>query len=79
MKLQWEFKKEKITELRNELGLTVEQCATILGMKKQQLNQYEKGIRTPSVRNIIRMMNTFGRPSTYFFVQKIYQVDKQGV
>lgn len=79
MKLQWEFKKERITELRKELGLTVEEFASYLGMTKQQLNQYEKGVRIPRTKNIEKMMNTFGRPSSYFFVQKIYQVDEQGV
>jgi len=45
--------------LRKELGLTQEQAATALGVKRQAVGRWERGDRSPYSTNISRICRAF--------------------
>lgn len=51
---------ERIKEAREEKGLTQRQVADRMGVKYQNIGQYERGLRTPKIGTIRRIADALG-------------------
>ena len=61
------FRRERLTELREGLGLTQAEMARRLCVSKQAVSQWETGAWTPSVGNLLKIVNQTGAPLMRFF------------
>jgi len=51
---------ERIKALRLERGMTQEALGNIIGVKRDSIYTYEKGLNYPEVRNLIILADFFG-------------------
>ena len=56
---------ERIKELRNQIGWSQLQLADKLGLSKQTISQYERGVRKPDQDNLIALCDIFNVSSDY--------------
>lgn len=54
--------KEKLAELRNEQGMTQAELAEALGVSRQTVSKWERGMADPSAANLACMGKLFGVP-----------------
>ncbi len=64
------FECRKIASVRREKGLTQAQLADIMGRYRQQVDQWERGGRTPSAENLALIATALGVGVENFFVCK---------
>lgn len=55
----------RLKELRKNRGLTQEELGNTIGVTKASICCYEKGTRTPTLENLIDLMEFFGVNSNY--------------
>lgn len=55
----------RLKELRLSFGVTQEELGKILGVTKASICCYEKGSRTPTIENLIDLINYFGISADY--------------
>jgi len=51
---------ERINALRRERGMTQDALGQIIGVKRDSIYTYEKGLNYPEVRNLITLADFFG-------------------
>ncbi len=51
---------ERIKDLRRKNGMTQEALGKIIGVKRDSIYTYEKGLNYPEVRNLIILADYFG-------------------
>lgn len=73
-----QFEHSKITELRLEKSLTIEEFAAKLGTTKQAVSAWETGASMPRVALLLRMCNAFGVELSFFMVD-VNQSEQQEV
>lgn len=56
---------DRLRELRKNNGLTQSKLGEVLGVTKASICCYEKGTRTPTVQNLIDLMEFFGVSADY--------------
>ncbi len=56
----------RIKELRTGLGMTQEEMAETIGMRKTTISNYESGYSTPTLATIQRFVAKFNLPASYF-------------
>jgi transcriptional regulator with XRE-family HTH domain len=62
------FRFEKIKELRESQGLSLQVLATLMNAKhRQQVSQWELGVITPSTHVLCRISAALGVDPSYFF------------
>lgn len=59
------IKGDRLKELRKKRGLTQSKLGEILGVTKASICCYEKGTRTPTIENLIDLMEFFGVSADY--------------
>lgn len=57
---------ERIKELRKSWGLTQEQMAEMVQLRKTTISNYESGYATPTISTLRRFMLRFNLPASYF-------------
>jgi len=62
-----EFRYQRIKELRECHGMTLDVMAEKMGKKKQQLAVWESGANSPNVKNLVLLCNTFDVDPSFFF------------
>jgi len=62
-----EFRYQRIKELREGHGMTLEVMAEKMGKRKQQLAVWEGGANSPNVKNLVLLCNTFDVHPSFFF------------
>ena len=62
-----EFRYQRIKELREAHGMTLEEMALKMGKQKQQIGIWENGINFPTVDNLLLLCNTFDVDTSFFF------------
>lgn len=62
-----EFRYQRIKNLREAHGMTLEEMAGKMGKQKQQLGIWENGINSPTVENLLLLCNTFDVDVSFFF------------
>jgi transcriptional regulator with XRE-family HTH domain len=62
-----DFKRSKITELREKLGMTQYEFAKQIGTSRQRVHQWEEGICMPQVEAISKICKAFNVAPEYFF------------
>ena len=62
-----QFKKEKIIELRERLGITQYEFGKRLSTTRQRVHQWEQGITRPNMDAIEDMCRVFSVAPEYFF------------
>jgi len=78
--LEWNFG-DRIRKARRALGLTVEQFAGGLGMKKQLISQWETGTSNPRSANAIawRVEGVYGIPARWLLGNDETPADGEGL
>jgi len=61
------FRPERLRELREAHGLTLDQMAEKLGKRKQQLSIWENGVNMPSLDNFVDICNSLDVDLDFFF------------
>lgn len=56
---------DRLKELRKSNGLTQSKLGEVLGVTKASICCYEKGTRTPTIENLIDLMEFFGVSADY--------------
>ncbi len=56
---------DRLKELRKNNGLTQSKLGEVLGVTKASICCYEKGTRTPTIENLIDLMEFFGVSADY--------------
>ncbi len=59
------IKGDRLKELRKNKNITQEELGNILGVTKASICCYEKGTRTPTIENLIDLMEFFGVSADY--------------
>ncbi len=57
---------QRIRELRKSWGLTQQQMADMVGVRKTSISNYESGYATPTISTLRRFMLAFNLPASYF-------------
>lgn len=70
----WKFDRDRLSILRDLKGLSQVEAAALLGLKRQQWNDWERGKVTPSVATIVDMSNQFDCNPAFFFVQSVKNI-----
>ena len=58
---------KSIKQLRTSMGLTQQEMADIIDVRKTTICNYESGYSKPTINTLKLIMETFNLPSTYFF------------
>lgn len=66
------IKGERLKELRLSKGLTQEELGNILGVTKASICCYEKGTRTPTLENLLDIVEFFGVSADYILGSEIF-------
>ncbi len=66
---------ERIKELRSSWGLTQQQMADMVGLRKTTISNYESGYATPTISTLKRLMLKFNLPASYFVPDMANQVE----
>jgi transcriptional regulator with XRE-family HTH domain len=61
------FDIKKIREIRKMKGLSQQEFAKVIGVTKQLISLWEKGENLPSMKSIIKLINTYDIDFNYFF------------
>jgi len=61
---------DRIKELRDARGLTLEDMAERMGKARQQLSIWEHGINAPSLENLLLICNTFDVAPSFFLTEE---------
>ena len=61
---------ERLKELRKSNGLTQEELAEILNVRKQTICGYERGIREPTIGKLIAIADSFNVSCDYLLGRK---------
>jgi len=61
------FKKERLIELRNNLGLNKAQAAKLINVSAMAYGRYESGEREPSYQTIVCMAQAFDTSIEYLY------------
>ena len=61
------FDENKMKQLRLEKGLSLSQFAKAIRKPRQLVHQWESGNQSPTVGNLLKIINTFRTPASYFF------------
>ena len=69
--MHYDFKKERIKELRENLGLTQTEFARKGGFSRQRVIHWEDGTAAPQVKTIVNICNTFDVDPSYFFARML--------
>lgn len=72
-----EFRHQRIKELREAHGLSLEEMALKLGKQKQQIGIWENGVNTPSVENLLLICNTFDVGMSFFIDSASTSVEEE--
>lgn len=67
---------QRITRARKEAGLTQQQLATILGVSRPAVAQWEKGKTSPSAENLRNVATATGKQLIYFFTGSGVKADE---
>ena len=67
MVLNNKFNGERLKMARLYRGMTLEELAHEIGIKKQSISLYETGKTTPEVENLFKLIKTLRFPKEYFF------------
>lgn len=59
------IKGDRLKELRKSKNITQEELGNVLGVTKASICCYEKGTRTPTIENLIDLMEFFGVSADY--------------
>jgi transcriptional regulator with XRE-family HTH domain len=62
-----EFRNQRIRELREANGMTLEEMAGKMGKPKQLVSVWENGVNSPSIENLVLICNTFDADPSFFF------------
>ena len=62
------FKRSAIVELRNSLNMSQLQFARAAGTSRQMLDKWEKGDCNPGIESLLKIINAFDVPISYFFI-----------
>lgn len=57
--------KNRLRDLRKQLDLSQQDIATKLAVSKQTISQYERGVRTPDLDNLLALCDIFNVSSDY--------------
>ncbi len=57
---------QRIKELRKSWGLTQQQMADMVGLRKTTISNYESGYASPTIATLKRFMHRFNLPANYF-------------
>jgi transcriptional regulator with XRE-family HTH domain len=71
-KPQYQFDKSKLRTLRKSRKMTLEDAATIMGVAKAQLHQWEK-TGAGTVRSLLRISAAYGVNPSIFFIKGVFQ------
>ena len=74
--MQYSFQRNKIRRIRQQHRLTQHEMGKRIGLARQHICAYEKGISVPSVPTLVKLMNAFELPPEVFFVQDNYSSNK---
>ena len=61
---------KKLRELRRERGLSMEELASAIGVSKQSVSNWEKGLNKPQPEHLERLAEFFGQP--FEMLGKVY-------
>ena len=61
------FDENKMRQLRLEKGLSLSQFAKAISKDRQLVHQWEIGKHSPTVGSLLKIINTFEIPASYFF------------
>jgi len=73
--MKFTFQRSKIRALRTAHRMTQHQMGRRIGLARQHICAYEKGISTPSVKTLIKLLNEFALPGDYFFASENHHSD----
>lgn len=59
--------KNKVKEYRLKKGYSVRELAEIIGTSNESVYKYEKGVRTPSPKKMIKLSEVFGESVDVLF------------
>lgn len=76
--MTFKFHRDKIRRLRASLGMSQQEFAEKIDLKRQHVCAYEQGVMMPQVRTIVKMLNVFNLPGDYFFTSSNYHKNNQG-
>jgi transcriptional regulator with XRE-family HTH domain len=62
-----EFSPEKLRNLRSQKGLSLQQLAENIGVKRATISNYENSQGKPSIDVLIKLANFFNVDVNYFF------------
>jgi len=67
---------QKIKELREQRGYSLQQLADMVGVSRQSIHKFENGLVNPSSETLLRLSQVFNVPYGFFFVNEVgYTVD----
>lgn len=66
-----EFRGERLCEAREARGLTVAGLAELLGLNRNSVGKYERGVISPSLQVVTRMAQILRLPTGFFFQQGV--------
>ncbi len=66
----YQFKPNKIKELRDKLGYSFKDFGRRIDSSKQLIQQWECGAVTPNVKSLLRICNEYGVSPRSFFATK---------
>ncbi|MEB8387213.1 cupin domain-containing protein [Rhodobacteraceae bacterium KMM 6894] len=67
----------RLSELRRQHGLSLEQLAQRADLSIGTLSQVERGLSQPSLRTVRKLANAFGLPTAYFFDDSASNADDE--
>ncbi len=73
----WKFDYSKLREIRLSKGLTLREAETLIGTNFQLISLWEKGIRTPSTRYLLKLCDSYEVIPAYFFVRDVHSSNEQ--
>ena len=64
---QFRFNPEKLRKAREQAGFSRKDLEKLTGVDLTTIQAWEKGYRSPSLRNFVRIAKVLGLPVEYFF------------
>lgn len=61
-----EFRHQRIKELRDAHGLTLDEMGKRINKQKQQIGIWENGVNAPSIKNLVLICNEFDVDMSFF-------------
>src|SRR5690554_1552270 len=63
------FQPERLTEARQSKGLNMTDLANLVGVTRQAISAFEKGIDAPSSETLLRLSNVLSMPREFFTLE----------